>query len=182
MAYLTLMRLYLPHMRRKDSGFTLIELLVVISIIGLLASIVLASLTSARSKAKDASLKTEAMQLRNLMEQNANDYGRYTELEPQQWITASNVTCSTWGVSGTYAAQAQQICSNIATLQGGLGVNGGYQLFVGNNGVTNTAFDPQKYSIMVWLPGQNVHWCVGSDGVGVSVLGNWLSQGCYGNP
>jgi prepilin-type N-terminal cleavage/methylation domain-containing protein len=53
-----------PQTRR---GFSLVELLVVIAIVGILAAIVLASLTSTRDKARDARRKAEIVQTGRLL-------------------------------------------------------------------------------------------------------------------
>ena len=55
-------------MYKKNKGFTLIELLVVIAILGLLATIVAVSLTSARARARDARRVSDIRQIELALE------------------------------------------------------------------------------------------------------------------
>jgi prepilin-type N-terminal cleavage/methylation domain-containing protein len=62
---------------KNSKGFTLIELLVVIAIIGILSSIVLASLNTARGKGTNAAVQTSIAQLRTQTNLYYNDFGNY---------------------------------------------------------------------------------------------------------
>ncbi|MDP2593521.1 MAG: prepilin-type N-terminal cleavage/methylation domain-containing protein [bacterium] len=62
---------------RGKRGFTLIELLVVIAIIGLLSSVVLASLNSARAKTRDAKRISEIREIQKALELYYDDHGYY---------------------------------------------------------------------------------------------------------
>jgi len=87
--------LKIPMKMNTKSGFTLIELLVVIAIIGLLSSVVLASLNSARDKAKYARAKIDINQLKTAMLTYKIDKG---ELPPpgDSCSACSNPPNSTW--------------------------------------------------------------------------------------
>jgi prepilin-type N-terminal cleavage/methylation domain-containing protein len=128
-------------------GFTLIELLVVIAIIGVLASIVMVSMSGASDKAKDARIQGDLSQTRSLAEMIYDDDSDYEDV------------CSggTLKVSGTgYDTQMSAISSDI-TAQGGSFYN---CLNDGNGG--------NQYCIAVVL-NSGEYYCVDSDGMATTV-------------
>lgn len=76
----------------KQKGFTLVELLVVIAIIGLLFSVVLVSLNSARKKARDARRLSDLSQISNALELYYDKYSYYPD-SGSAWRSE----CSVWG-------------------------------------------------------------------------------------
>ena len=76
---------------KKKKGFTLIELLIVIAIIGILASVVLVSINSARGKARKASAISSLSSIMGELTVCDNDEGEATASAP----TSSTVVCCT---------------------------------------------------------------------------------------
>lgn len=79
-------------------GFTLIELLVVIAIIGILASVVLASLNSARDKGTDAANKSNLNNIRAQAEIVYDDNGDYAlvcaDSKVAEAVAAAGAACA----------------------------------------------------------------------------------------
>ena len=65
---------------RKQRGFTLVELLVVIAIIGILSAIVLASMSGARSKGRDAKRVADLKQLQLALQLYYDGNDNYPQL------------------------------------------------------------------------------------------------------
>ena len=98
-------------MKNFNRGFTLIELLVVIAIIGILSSVVLASLNQARSKGADAAVKSNLNNIRaqaELLYDNAG--GSYGAVCGDANMTKALDAASTAGAGNT----TSDVCNNAA--------------------------------------------------------------------
>lgn len=144
-------------------GFTLIELLVVITIIGLLASTILASMQNSRIAARDAQRVQEARQLVTALELYRNQNGRYP-------CSGSAMACAVGSVGGaaevTLKNSSGSYAGMAATLRGGLNFQPNndasnatairYRVR-SSSGNSNDATDPSSYSVVVFLEKQNTY-------------------------
>jgi len=101
-------------MRRDKKGFTLIELLVVIAIIGILATIVLVSLNTARQKARDTRRLGDIRQVALALEMYYDDHT--TTGYPGD---AENATCDDWAAMVTALEGSPGYMTKVPTDPGG---------------------------------------------------------------
>ena len=90
----------LRNLSNRRKGFTLIELLVVIAIIGILASIVLASLNSARAKSRDARRLADINAIEKALTLYYNDHQAYPVSVSTTTITGVDALSTTLSSAG----------------------------------------------------------------------------------
>jgi len=104
----------------QQRGFTLIELLVVIAIIGILSSVVLASLNNARGKGRDARRVADIRQIQLALELYFDDFRQYpTGLTIENLVTPGYISAiPTDPISGnSYRYSALDTNGNTATCE-----------------------------------------------------------------
>ena len=146
---------------KNTKGFTLIELLVVIAIIGILSSVVLASLNTARGKGADAAIKSNLANIRAQAEILYDTQGFY-DIDATATAVAA-AACSAGGAANSLFADPtinNQIVSAVNSSAGGVYTNTG--CVVGANATAWAVSVPLKTVT-------TNSWCVDSTGASKSV-------------
>lgn len=102
-------------MKDRNKGFTLIELLVVVAIIGVLSSVVLASLSSARSKGNDSAIKANLSNIRAQAEILRDDNGDYHEVCGTSGATQDSTVAAAIAEANTRNGSGSVTCNSAAS-------------------------------------------------------------------
>ncbi len=118
-------------MLSNKKGFTLIELLVVIAIIGVLSSVVLASLNSARGKGNDSKVKAQLSSARGSAEIYYGNNGGYSVANDCATGMFADVTSGMYQytLATNYPTGVTLVCHSTATafkMSGNLPFEGGH--------------------------------------------------------
>jgi prepilin-type N-terminal cleavage/methylation domain-containing protein len=139
-------------MKKYSKGFTLIELLVVIAIIGILSSVVLASLNTARNKGKAAAVQSSMSSMR---------------AQAEMGNTSGSYLANLCTVAGTTAG-------GLATLAAAATSTGGTDFKCGQDTATGVA--PATWGAEVTLPAGGIY-CVDSTGYAGTITATKIVAG-----